>query len=290
MTHPSSNSTRPRTIAAQALWAAALLTGSSLGQGIGGGAKFEDAATLINQKLGANIARDASFKDENGADVKIADYFTGERPVILNLQYYRCPSLCGPLVNGFIDALKAVPMTAGKEFDVLTISFDHREGPQLAIDKKASLLAAFDALPAKQQGGESNWHFLTSDQANIRKLTESVGYGFRWNETKNDFDHRATIIFISPNGKITRYLNGTFFDPSTFRLAIVEASDGKVGTALDRFLLSCYGYDPRTGTYSRIGPVVMTTGAALTVGFLFTLLFVLWRKDRRRQAVSATAS
>jgi protein SCO1/2 len=181
-------------------------------------------------------------------------------------------------------------LVIGKEFDVLTISFDHREGPKLGADKKHSLLNAFNSMPQKKQGGVTDWHFLTGDQTNIRQLTESVGYGFRWNETKNDFDHRAAIIFMSPSGKITRYLQGTYFDPRTFRLAIVESSEGTVGTALDRFLLSCYGYDPRTGTYSRIGPVVVTTGAALTVIGLFTLLFVLSRKERQRQTVPATAS
>jgi len=272
------------------LCAIALLSGSVMGQGIGGAANFEDAATLIEQRLGATISLGATFKDDHGKPVKIGDYFKSGRPVVLNLQYFRCPSICGPIVNGLINGLKSIPLTIGKEFDVLTVSFDHREGPELGANKKLSILSDFNALPEKKQGGESSWHFLTGDQVNIRKLTESVGYGFRWNETKNDFDHRAAIIFISPTGRITRYLQGTYFDPDTLRLAVVESSEGTVGTALDRFLLSCYGYDPRTGTYSRIGPMAMTTGAALTIAGLFTLLFALSRRGRHRQAVPATAS
>lgn len=290
MPRPTSKPNLKSPVARWSPCAIALMAGTALGQGIGGAANFEDEATLIKQRLGATIAMDASFKDEKGNEVRVGDYFKGQRPVVLNLQYFRCPSICGPIVNGLINGLKAVPLTIGKEFDVLTVSFDHREGPKLGSDKKQSILTAFDALPEKKQGGASSWHFLTSDQANIRKLTESVGYGFRWNETKNDFDHRAAIIFMSPNGRITRYLQGTYFDPSTLRLAIVESSEGTVGTALDRFLLSCYGYDPRTGTYSRIGPTVMAAGGALTVVGLFALLFVLSRRDRRRQTVPATAS
>ncbi len=290
MTRSSTNQDLKRQLAGGLLCAMTLVTGSVVSQGIGGAVNFEDEATLIKQRLGASIDMAASFKNDKGQDVKIGDYFKSGRPVVLNLQYFRCPSICGPIVNGLLDALKQVPLVIGKEFDVLTVSFDHREGPKLGADKKQSILSAFNALPEKKQGGITNWHFLTSDQTNIRQLTESVGYGFRWNETKNDFDHRAAIIFMSPSGKITRYLQGTYFDPSTFRLAIVESSEGTVGTALDRFLLSCYGYDPRTGTYSRIGPVVVTTGAALTVIGLFTLLFVLSRKERHRQTAPATAS
>lgn len=290
MPHSPSTLNRTPQAARRSLCAFALLAGSAVGQGIGGAANFEDAATLIDQRLGATVAFGANFKDDKGNPVKIGDYFKGERPVVLNLQYFRCPSICGPIVNGLINGLKSIPLTIGEEFDVLTVSFDHREGPELGANKKKSILSAFDALPEKKQGGVSNWHFLTGDQANIRMLTESVGYGFRWNETKNDFDHRAAIVFISPSGTITRYLQGTYFDPSTLRLAIVESSDGTVGSALDRFLLSCYGYDPRTGTYSKIGPTVMTTGAALTVVGLFTLLFVLSRRGRHRQALPVTAS
>lgn len=257
---------------------------SAVAQVIGPSLPVEDEATLIDQKLGGQIALDASFRDETGKQVRLADYFTGEKPVILNLQYYRCPSLCGPVLNGLVEALDTTPLNPGSDFTVLSVSFDHREEPDVAKPKKDAVLSVYN-----REGAAENWHFLTGSREDILALTGSVGFGFRWNETREDFDHRAALIFISPNGEITRYLRGRVFDPSTFRLAIVEASEGTVGSALDRFLLSCYSYDPRTGTYSRIGPVVMTAGGALTLLGLATLLFVLWRREWRSPAPAAAS-
>ncbi len=251
-------------------------TSGGTAQGIGGGIVVEDEATLINQKLGALIAKDAVFKDSTGKEVRIADYLDKGQPLILNLQFYSCPSLCGPVLNGLISALESIPLTVGKDLAVLSVSFDHREKPKLAAYKKKSILGVYD-----REDAAKGWHFLTSDQPNIRKLTESVGYGFRWNTTRNDFDHKAAMIFLSPYGKITRYLRGAAYDSSTFRLAIVEASEGTVGSVMDRFILSCYSYDPLTGTYSRIGPIAMATGGALTLAGLAILLFVLFRREYR---------
>lgn len=244
-------------------------------QGIGGGMIVEDEATQIKQRLGAFAAKDATFLDEHGETVSLATYCDGKRPIILNLGYFRCPSLCGPVINGLVSALDAIDLDPG-DFTVLSVSFDHREDPAIATKRKSSVLKTF-ARP----GAKDHWHFLTSDEKNIRKLTESVGYGFRWNTTRMDFDHKAVMIFLSPSGKITRYLRGTAYDTSTFRLAIVEASEGTVGSVMDRFILSCYSYDPLTGTYSRIGPIAMATGGALTLAGLALLLFVLFRSDRR---------
>lgn len=262
-------------------------TGLLAAQGIGGGMVVEDAATAIVQKLGAPIAKDAKFKDAAGNEVTIGDYLAKGQPVILNLQFFGCKTLCGPILNGLLAAMEATPFELGKDVRVLSVSFDHREQPELAKWKKKSVVDHF-----KRPGADKAWHFLSGDRENILKLTKSVGYGFRWNETRQDFDHRAAILFIAPSGKITRYLRGAAYDDSTFRLAIVEASEGTVGTAMDRFVLSCYGYDPLTGTYSRIGPMAMATGGALTLGGLAILLFVLFRRERRdrRQVAPVAAS
>lgn len=252
-------------------------------QGIGGGMVVEDEATQIKQRLGAFASMNATFRNEHGEQVTLADYCNSERPVILNLGYYRCPSLCGPVINGLVSALNAIDLDPG-DFTVLSVSFDHREDPDIATEKKNSVIEAFP-----KPGAKDHWHFLTSDEKNVRKLTESVGYGFRWNTTRDDFDHRAVMIFLSPDGKITRYLRGAFYDPSSFRLAIVEASEGTVGSAMDRFILSCYSYDPLTGTYSQIGPMAMSIGGAVTLGGLAALLFVLWRRERRQVAPAAAS-
>ena len=267
------------------LAAIVLLCAAAPGQFNPGRMEVEDAATLIKQRLGAVAATDTTFLDETRKEVRIADYLNGDRPVVLNLQYFSCPSLCGPVMNGLIEALKAIDLNPG-DFTILSVSFDHREQPELGAHKKESMLEAYT-----KPGAADHWHFLTSNsEQNIRKLTDSVGYGFRWNTTKNDFDHKAAMIFLSPKGKITRYLRGASYDPKTFRLAIVEASEGKVGTALDRFYLSCYSYDPRTGSYSRIGSTAMTIGGALTLGGLAILLFFLWRGERRRHVAPAAAA
>ncbi|MCA8955215.1 MAG: SCO family protein [Planctomycetes bacterium] len=260
----------------------AMLAGGLSAQTIG--LQVEDEATLIQQKLGAFAAKDATFRDETGREVRIGDYLNGARPVVLNLQWYSCPSLCGPVIRGLLQAVNAISLQPG-DYTVLSVSFDHREKQDLASYKKKSVLTA-----CPKPGAAEHWHFLTGDEASIRKLTESVGYGFRWNTTRKDFDHRAALIFLAPDGKITRYFRGAYYDPATFRLAIVEASNGKVGTALDRFRLTCYGYDPLTGTYSTIGPNVMAAGGALTLLGLGTLLFFLFRNERQRHRQPAQAS
>ena len=248
-------------------------------QGIGGGMIVEDEATLIKQRLGAFIAKDAKFRDETGKEVKLTDYLIPGRPLVLNLQFFSCATLCGPVLNSLLASLEEIDLTPGKEMTVLSLSFDHRETTELAAHKKKSIFNVYD-----RPGAESGWHFLTSnDEKNIRRLTESVGYGFRWNTTRNDFDHKAALIFLSPTGKITRYLTDFNWDASTLRLAIIEASEGTVGSLADRFLLSCYSYDPNTGKYSRIGPIAMAIGGALTIAGLFALLFVLTRRERRQQ-------
>jgi protein SCO1 len=260
---------------------AATLTCTTLAnaQGIGGGIIVEDEATLIDQRLGAYVAKDVVFRDETGKEVKLTDYLIPGRPIVLNLQFFSCPSLCGPVLNSLVAGLEGIDLTPGKEMTILSVSFDHREKNELAAYKKKSTFSVYD-----RPGAKSGWHFLTShDEKNIRRLTESVGYGFRWNQTRQDFDHKASLIFLSPEGKITRYLNDFRWDADTLRLAIVEASEGTVGTLADRFLLSCYSYDPSTGKYNQIGPTVMAIGGALTIAGLFTLIFVLIRRERRQQ-------
>lgn len=254
-------------------------------QGIGGGIIVEDEATQIDQRLGAAIDRNAAFVDENGDKVTIGDYLGQGKPVILNLQYFSCPTLCGPVMRGLVSALEIVEPSVGKDMTVLSVSFDHREKTDLAAHKKTNTMLAYT-----RDGAAEGWHFLTGDRENIMKLTESVGYGFRWNNTREDFDHRAVIILISPSGTITRYLSDNNYNASTLRLAVVEASEGTVGSAMDRFLLSCYSYDPRTGTYSRIGPIAMATGGALTIAALAILLFVLFRRERQQRRDMATAA
>jgi len=263
-------------------------------QGIGGGLKVTDSATEIREQLGRSLPKDLALTNDKGEKVKLGDYFTGERPIILNLGYFGCPNLCGAVTNGMADALKDVEqdpnlgtLIPGRDVTILTVSFDHRElkRPYLVQAKKENYLKHY----GRPEAGD-HWHFLVGDEANVKKLTQETGFGFRWNPTANAFDHQAVLIFLSPEGKITRYLYGIYYIPRTFRLAVVEASEGKVGTTLERIFLSCYGYDPTRGEYSRIGPLVMTIGGALTLLALGGMLFFLFRGERqqRRQPAPVT--
>ncbi len=242
----------------------------------------QDAATDLVQKLGASIAMDASFLDDQGRQVKIADYFDGKRPTILNLGYYNCPSICGPVMNAMVDALQKVDLQPGKDYQILSVSINPKEGPELAAAKKKSFLKEF-----QKEGADQHWHFLTGDETNRDKLSQSVGWNFRWNPTMQDYDHRPVLVFLSPTGKITRYFEGVYYEPRPVHLALVEASEGEVGSAIDRFILSCYSYNPASGKYNALGPMVMTIGGALTLLGLAVILFVLWRREWR-QAVPLT--
>ncbi|MEE9126684.1 MAG: SCO family protein [Planctomycetota bacterium] len=263
-------------------------------QGIGGSLNVTDSATEIREQLGYPVPKDLVFTDDSGQKVKLGDYFSGQRPIILNLGYFGCPSLCGAVTNAMVDALKAVEqhpsletLVPGRDFTILSVSFDPAEQrkPHLVEAKKENYLKHYGRPDAKD-----HWHFLVGDEENIKKLTKAVGFGFRWNQTAQVFDHRAALIFLSPDGEVTRYLYNLRYVPKTFRLALVEASDGKVGTTYEKFFLSCYGYDPTSGEYSRIGPLVMSIGGALTLLALGGMLFFLFRGDRkeRRQPTPVT--
>lgn len=253
-------------------------------QGIGGSLNVTDSATEIREHLGAAVPKDIVFTNDKGQKVRLGEFFSGERPVILNIGYFGCPALCGRVTNGMVDALKQVEedpnleaLVVGRDVTILTVSFDHAEldKPHLVAAKKENYLKHYGKPEAAD-----HWHFLVGDEANVRRLTEAVGFGFRWNQTSKAFDHQAVLIMLSPEGKITRYLYGIYFIPKTFRLAVVEASEGKVGTTLERLLLSCYGYDPERREYTRIGPLVMSIGGGLTLLALACMLFFLFRGER----------
>ena len=242
----------------------------------------ELAGVGITEKLDHQIPLDASFFDEEGRQVRLGDYFGRGQPVILNLMYMTCPMLCGLVANGLSDAMKQLSWTAGDEFAVLSVSFDPSERPTLAKLKKLNYVE--DLGRPSAAGG---WHFLTGEEQQIRRLTDAVGFGFRWNEERQEFAHAAVIIVLTPDGRVSRYLYGVQYDPRTVRLSLVEAGDGQIGTAQDKFLLYCFRYDAAQGRYGPAAQRLVKAGGLLTTLVIAILIFNFWRRDRNQAETGA---
>ena len=236
---------------------------------------FEGAG--LDEQLGELVAQDVVLRNEAGEEVTIASYLEGGRPVVLNFVYYNCPMLCNLVLDGFTKALGEMEWTPGEAFEILTVSFAAAETPELAARQKAAYLQRLGRPEAA-----SGWHFLTGDEAEIQKLASSTGFQFKWDERQQEYAHPATLIFLSPEGNITRYLYGLEYPASDVRKALVEASDGTVGTTVDRLILYCFQYDPAAGSYVLHAQNAMKLGGLVTVILLGTGLFVLWRRERRR--------
>ncbi len=234
----------------------------------------------IEQKLNGQIPLDAVFTDENGKEVKLGEYFGNGRPVILALVYYECPMLCNEVLNGLTGSLKSLSFDTGKDFDVIALSFDARENdkPELAKNKKASYMTRYG-----RPGTENGWHFLTGTQAEIDKVTKAVGFNYKWDEQSNQFAHAGGIMIATPEGKLSRYLYGIDYAPKDIKFAIMESAQEKIGNPAEQLALYCYHYDPATGKYGLSILKVMRLGGVITLIGLGTMLFVFWRKGKKRE-------
>lgn len=231
----------------------------------------------IVEHLGDKLPLDLTFRDETGAPVRLGQYFGGERPVLVTLVYYNCPMLCNLVLNGAIEGLRGVDFTPGVDFEIVTVSIDHREGPELAAAKKKTYLEQY-ARP----GAEKGWHFLTGDAEQIRALADAIGFGYRYDPDRMEYAHGAAIFFASPEGKLTRYLYGIQHAPKQLHLALVEAGQGTIGSAVDRFMLRCYMYNPDSREYAFYIWGAMRLGGLLTIILISTMLLILWRRERRQ--------
>ena len=227
----------------------------------------------IDQKLNQQVPLDLAFRDEAGDVVRLGDYF-GSKPVILMLVYYECPMLCSTALNGLLESLKQLKFDVGKQFEVLTVSFDPTEKPSLAAAKKALYVGTYG-----RPGAADGWHFLTGDQDSIHRLTEAVGFRYNYDPSIKQYVHATGLIVLTPQGRIARYFYGIQYPAGTLRLGLVEASQGKIGSPVDEVLLYCCQYDPETGKYSLIIARVLKIGAAFTVLSLGGLLFVMFRSE-----------
>jgi len=226
----------------------------------------------IEQKLDRQLPLDLDFRDESGQQVKLGQYF-GKKPVVLALVYYDCPMLCTQVLNGMVTSFRVLPFQIGNEFDVVTVSFDPRETSVLATAKKRIYV---DYLPEKMRSGASNgWHFLTGDQANIEKLTEAVGFHYRYDEATKQFAHASAIMLTTPQGTLSRYFYGIDYPARDLRLGLIESSENKIGSPVDQLLLYCYHYDPATGKYGAPVMKVMRIAGVITFLGILAMLFLL---------------
>ena len=238
----------------------------------------------LDQRLNEQVPLDIQFRDETGRVVQLGEYF-GDKPAVLALVYYECPMLCNQVLNGLVGSLKGMSLNVGKEFEVITVSFDPRETPQLAASKKDSYIKRYG-----RAGAADGWHFLTGDEDSIKRLTEAVGFRYAWDTRTNQFAHASGIMVVTPEGRLAKYFYGIEYAPRDVRLGLVEASQNKIGTVADRILMFCYHYDPATGKY---GAVVMNFLKLFSVIFLIGLAALYWAMrrivfDRRMREAGGT--
>jgi len=230
----------------------------------------------FDQYLDRPIPLDVTFRDESGRTVRIGDYF-GKRPVVLVFAYYDCPMLCTQVLNGLASALNVLSLTPGKDFEIVTVSFNPADTPASAAAKKSVYIERY-----KHDGAAQSWHFLSGDQPSIERLTKAAGFRYVWDAATKQFAHPSGIIVLTPDGRLARYLFGIEYGPRDLRYAIVEASEGRVGNVADALLLYCYHYDPMTGRYGLVIMRALRLAAVATVLALGSFVFVMVRREHTR--------
>jgi len=230
----------------------------------------------FDQGLNEQIPLDLMFKDEHGRDVRLREYF-GEKPVILTLVYYECPRLCTLVLNGLVQGMLEMRFSAGQEFEVVTVSFDPRETPELAASKKEAYLQRYG-----RAGAKDGWHFLTGDEQQIRQLADAVGFRYRWDEMQKQFIHASGITILTPQGRVSRYFYDVKYSGRDLRLGLVEASQNRIGSPVDQVLLYCFHYDPTLGKYAASVMTFVRVGGVLTMLSIGAFVWSLSRRSRRR--------
>ncbi len=262
-----------------------LLSGLSWGQGMTQGVITPPANVrppglenvAIEQRLNEQIPADLAFRDETGKAVRLGDYY-GNKPMILNLVYYQCPMLCSEVLSGLTGAMRVLKFDVGKDFEVLTVSFDPRDTPEIAAAKKADYLKRYGRANAAD-----GWHFLTGPQASIDALTKAAGFQYQYNPKTGQFAHATAIMVLTPDGRIAQYYYGVEFAPKDLRLGLVQASNNKIGNVVDEVLLYCYHYDPATGKYGAVIARILRLAGLATMLILGSMLVILSRRGPRRR-------
>jgi protein SCO1/2 len=233
----------------------------------------EPPKVTVDEHLGAALPENLAFVDESGNTVHLKDFFHNGRPVVIQMGYFQCPMLCSLISQGVVNAFKQVSLVPGKDYEYLYISIDPSEKPELAARKKQSYV---EQLGADSVGG---WHLLTGTQESIAPLAEAIGFQYKWVPSAGQFAHPAVITLCSPDAKITRYLYGVQFDPQTVRLSLVESSNGKVGTTVDRFVLTCLEFDGHQGKYALAAIRLMRGGGVVIIAIVAGVLLRQLRRE-----------
>jgi protein SCO1 len=281
-------------LAALALCAGLAGTAAAQGGGGPGGVRYApgDASSEqpmllrdvgFDQRLDAQVPGDLLFRDETGATVRLGDYF-GKRPIILALVYYECPMLCSQTLNGVVSALDILKFDAGREFDVLAVSFNPKEGPGLASARKRAYTERYN-----RPGTEGGWHFLTGPPESIAQLTAAVGFRYAWDDKIKQFAHAAGLVVLTPEGRVSKYHYGFEYSPRDLRFAVIQASEEKIGTVADQFLLYCYHYDPTSGKYGMATMTLVRVSGVATILSMVTFWVVMWRREKHEARAGGTA-
>jgi protein SCO1 len=266
-----------------------LMTASAFGQGLTNGIMSPPANVRppglknvgIQQNLNQPLPLDLTFTDDLGRTVRLGDYF-GKKPVILSLVYFNCPMLCGEVLSGLEHSLRMMKLDVGKDFGVITVSFDPKDTAEMAANKKAEFLRRY-----QRAGAEQGWHFLVGQQSAIDALTKAVGFQYDYDQTTQQFAHATAIMIATPDGKLAQYYYGVEYPPKDLRLGLVEAGNGKIGNLVDQLLLYCYHYDPEKGKYSATILRVLRLAGLATMLSIGILIFVMIRRGPDQGAAGA---
>lgn len=233
----------------------------------------------ITENLGGRLDLSLLVRREDGTEVPLGTFFDGKTPVILSQVYYSCPSLCNLHLNGLMEGLGGVDWTAGSKFQVLAFSFDPKETADVAGKKRESYLKVYD-----REGAEKGIHFLTATPESIAAITKATGFEYRWDDKSNEWAHASAAIVVTPDGTISRYLHGVLFEPQTIKLALGDATRGKIGTLVERLVWYCFQYDHSQSKYTLASFRLMQIGGALTILILGFVFVPFWLRNRRRPA------
>ncbi len=240
-------------------------------------------AARFTQRHGTQVSMDIALRDELGRPVRLSEAI-GDRPMVIALVYYECPMVCNEVLNGLARAARGMSLEPVRDYGVAAVSFDAREGPATARAKKASYQNKYGGA------GVSDWQFLTGDASAIKQLTDAVGFAYAYDEASDQFAHPAGLVFLTPEGRVSRYLFGVDYAPRDLKLALIEASDSQIGAASDQLLLLCWSYDPATGKYGLMIMRILRVACIATLAVLGGLVFVMIRSERRKNRRAACLS